>query len=84
MTLPVTTRVLIFFARNPREVLSAREMEAKFGMPAQSASRAMLELRGKGLIDTQRRGEDDRALLYRIGPALLAEIGGGAVEADAP
>lgn len=84
MSLPTTTRILIFFARNPRERLTARDLEAKFGIRKSGAANLLADHREEGNIavtdDRGRHGE----LVYCIGPALLREIGGGAVEGDAP
>lgn len=84
MSLPTTTRILIFFARNPREELRGPDLESKFDMPTGASSKALMHYRRQGLLLAKRDPANDHTIVYRIGPALLREIGGGAVEGDTP
>ena len=84
MTLPTTTRILIIFARNPREWLRGPELEDKFEMEPGSSSGALMHYRRKGYLAGERDPNDSRTMVYRIGPVLLREIGGGAVDGDTP
>jgi hypothetical protein len=73
-------RVVIYFAHNPSEVLSTRDLSLKFGYPLVKVVDALRVARLRGyLIAELPDGETTRrfGLIWSAGPRLLEVIGKG-------
>jgi hypothetical protein len=70
----LSLRVMLFFARNPHEELSTRDVAEKFGVYPESVRKNLRSNVDRGLLsfDMQLRS---RGGIYRAGPLLLKTIG---------
>lgn len=72
----LTTRIVLFFARNPDELLSAHDAVLKWGCSLINAQRALYNLKLKHLVTVHSRMKHRKQTnnLYAAGPALLQAI----------
>lgn len=71
-----TTRIALFFARNPDEILSAHDAALKWNRPLRDAQRAFHTLKNNKLVAVHSRAKHGTQTnnLYTAGPALLEAI----------
>lgn len=76
----LTTRIVLFFARNPDELLSANDVVLKWNCTLINAQRALYNLKLSGLVAVHsrayksiKRGKQAYNI-YTAGPALLQAI----------
>lgn len=78
---PANLKIMLFFARNPEEVLSSLDMEAKFGIELGTVLVTSSKLMRAGLLERVDDNGPGLPALYGAGPSLLAAIrsGGGEI-----
>jgi hypothetical protein len=72
-------RVVIYFAHNPAEVLSTRDLSVKFGYPLVNIVDALRVARRRGYVKAELPdGEKTKrfGLIWSAGPRVLEVIGG--------
>lgn len=71
--LPLATRLVVFFTRNPDESLRKTDIHKKFGtgIPKRSVAKSIDYAVYQGLIE---RDPSDRQVAWRTGPALRGEL----------
>ena len=81
MSIPANLRILLFFARNPDECLTALDIESKFGIDLGTVLNAVSKYGRAGLLERVDDNGPGLPALYGAGPALLAAIrsGGGEI-----
>jgi hypothetical protein len=69
-------RVLVFFAANPEEELTTKDIEVKFGfLSMASVTDSLRRFRVAGYLECDGRGGPGNCATWRAGPTLLREIG---------
>lgn len=72
------TRVMLFFARNPDELLSAEDAALKWGVSKERVRKALYDLHSRNLLAVHSRGAKNSGRnpynIYTAGPALLEAI----------
>jgi len=81
VSIPANLKILLFFARNPEEVLTAVDMEAKFGIDLGTVLNVVSKYVRSGLLARIDDNGPGRRATYGAGPALLALVrsGGGEI-----
>lgn len=74
----IVTSVCVFFARNPDEELSAHDIGAKWGVPANNVGASLRYAETKGWVKRTKRTDLTARYkfrwIYTAGPRLLKEI----------
>jgi len=74
--IPRSLRVVVYFAQNPEEALTAEDAATKFAIPVADVPAALRVVVRKGLLDYQPLFEGrERPKVYRAGNVLLCMIG---------
>ncbi|HWH72870.1 MAG TPA: helix-turn-helix domain-containing protein [Methylibium sp.] len=70
-------KVIAFFAANPDEHMSARDMALKFDVPRQNMQCVVSRMSRQGWLEVHSRVGQGGEILWRAGPVLLQTIGAG-------
>lgn len=68
-------KVIAFFAANPDEHMSVRDLCSKFGVARQNMQCVASRLSRQGWLEEHSRGGQGGEILWRSGPMLLQTIG---------
>ena len=68
-------KVIAFFAANPDEHMSVRDLCCKFGVARQNMQSVAGRLARQGWLEVHARGGRGGEILWRAGPMLLQTIG---------